>query len=565
MTFSPFPPPPPPVPATSLTEIDAIVARVARQKDAWIRTGIAARRVLLEQIIDGVVHEARGWAEVMSQLKGVGLGEPLHGEDWMYGPAATVRCARLLLDALREDGHPPPRRLYQRPDGQWVAQIFPASLIERLQGSGWSVEVWIQPGKPPSQGRIYRESPGTGKLALVLGAGNVSSIPATDVLYKLFVENEVVVLKMNPVNESAGPYLERAFQCLVDAGFFAVVYGGADAGKHLTDHAMVDSIHITGSDKTHDAIIWGRTPEEQAANKRSLTPRIQKPITSELGCVSPVIVVPGDWSAEDIRFHATSVAGMVSANASFNCLAAKCLVMHKGWTLREPFLAALEEAFRRTPPRKAYYPGAEERYGQFLAHTANPHVVGEPRPGCVPWTVFRDVPPHRGEYALSNEAFCGIIAETALDAENPADFLTRAVRFCNEDLWGSLSCSVIIDDATRTRHAGAFDKAIQDLRYGGIAVNGSAMFLFGLMSPTWGAYPGNTVDNVGSGIGVVHNAFLFDHPQKSVHYYPFRSWPKPPWFPNHRTLDELCRQVTFLEARPSLLRLVPVALAAIRG
>jgi hypothetical protein len=179
--------------------------------------------------------------------------------------------------------------------------------------------------------------------------------------------------------------------------------------------------------------------------------------------------------------------------------------------------------------------------------------------------VFRDVPARKGEYALSNEAFCGIIAETALDADGPADFLERAVAFCNDELWGSLSCAVLADDATQAQCASAFDKAIENLRYGGIAVNGSTMFLFGLMSTTWGAYPGNTPDDVGSGIGTVHNTFLFDHPQKSVHYYPFRMRPKPPWFPDHKSLAQLCRSVTALEAKPSLVRLVPVGLAAIRG
>lgn len=560
-----FPDPPPPIPAAPLPEIDAILDRLARTKDVWVQTNIERRIVLLERIVDGVVREARGWAEVMSQLKGVRTTEPSHGEDWMYGPAATVRCARLLLEALRHNGQPRPPKLYRRPDGQWVAQVFPTSLIERAQGGGWRVEVWIAPDKPPSQGRIYRQPSPAGKVSLVLGAGNVSSIPPTDALYKLFAEDEVVVLKMNPVNESVGPFLERAFQPLVDGGFFAIVYGGPEVGKHLTDHPLVDTIHITGSDKTHDAILWGRTPEEQATNKARMTPRIRKTVTSELGCVSPVIIVPGDWSQEDIRFHATSVAGMVAANASFNCLAAKCIVMSRSWTLRQAFLSALEDALRQTPPRKAYYPGAQDRYAQFLANTPNAHVVGEARPGCVPWTVFRDVPPKKGEYALSNEAFCGIIVETALEANGAGDFLQRAVRFCNEDLWGSLSCAVIIDDATRAQQAQAFDTAIEKLRYGAIAVNGSAMFLFGLMSPSWGAYPGNTLQDVGSGVGVVHNAFLFDHPQKSVHYYPFRSWPKPPWFPNHKTLTDLCRGITFLEAKPSLRRLLPVALAAMRG
>ena len=45
-------------------------------------------------------------------------------------------------------------------------------------------------------------------MSLVLGAGNQIGVPAEDILYKLFHEDEVVIVKMNPVNEFAGKYLE---------------------------------------------------------------------------------------------------------------------------------------------------------------------------------------------------------------------------------------------------------------------------------------------------------------------------------------------------------------------
>src|SRR5205814_683004 len=101
-----------------------------------------------------------------------------------------------------------------------------------------------EPGKPASQGRIYRE-PGGGngnaKVALVLGAGNVSSIGPMDVLYKLFAENEVVVLKTNPVNAYLGALIEEAFEPLAKRDFFAVVHGGAEVGGHLAAHPKIDT------------------------------------------------------------------------------------------------------------------------------------------------------------------------------------------------------------------------------------------------------------------------------------------------------------------------------------
>ena len=70
-------------------------------------------------------------------------------------------------------------------------------------------------------------------MSLVLGAGNVSSIPPMDVATKMFVEGFVCILKMNPVNEWVGPYLERALAPLIDRGYLRIVYGGAEVGSYL--------------------------------------------------------------------------------------------------------------------------------------------------------------------------------------------------------------------------------------------------------------------------------------------------------------------------------------------
>ena len=129
---------------------------------------------------------------------------------------------------------------------------------------------------------------------------------------------------MNPVNEALGPTLLEALRPLVDEGVLAIVYGGADVGAHASSHPKVGSLHVTGSDRTYDAIVWGGdTTKTKRAN--------EKPFSAELGCVTPVIIVPGPWSAADIRFQARHVASMVTQNASFNCNAAKVIVIVRGW------------------------------------------------------------------------------------------------------------------------------------------------------------------------------------------------------------------------------------------
>lgn len=64
-----------------------------------------------------------------------------------------------------------------------------------------------------------------------------------------------------------------------------------------------------------------------AGKKKSGTPPLKKPVSAELGCVSPVVVVPGEWSEEDLRHKALEVCRNVAGNASCNCLAMKARVM----------------------------------------------------------------------------------------------------------------------------------------------------------------------------------------------------------------------------------------------
>jgi len=555
-----------PVPATPLADIDAAVARVAAKKDAWPKVGIVERIALLGKCLEGVLAVSEEWVKGGCRLKGIAAGHPLEGEEWLAGPMTTARNIRLLIQALEAGGQPTPPKVFERPGGQKVARVFPSDAKDKVMFGGMTAEVWIQKGKPASQGQIYREpARGPGKVALVLGAGNVSSIPPMDFLHKLFALNEVVVCKMNPVNAHVGPRLERAFTPLIDAGYLAICYGGAQVGAHLTSHPKIDTLHVTGSDRTYDAIVWGADPEEQKRRKASGERKNDKPFTAELGCVTPVLVVPGPWSESDLRFQARHVAGMVAQNASFNCNAAKVVVTARGWGERRRFLDAVHETLRKTPARKAYYPGARERYQGFLEHYPKAESLGTAGADAVPWTVIPDVPSGAGEYALTTEAFCGVLAETDVDTADPGVFLKEAVALANERLWGTLSMCLLIHPATEKAFAKELDQAIADLRYGGIGVNVWPGLLYGLVSTTWGAYPGHTPEDIQSGSGVVHNSYLFDFPEKSVLRAPFRIRPTPVWFADHRTLAVVGRRITELEGSPTWLNVVKVAAAALRG
>ncbi len=63
------------------------------------------------------------------------------------------------------------------------------------------------------------------------------------------------------------------------------------------------------------------------------------------------------------------------------------------------------------------------------------------------------VPPKTGEYALNHEAFCGLLAEVTLDAEDPGEFLAKAVNFANQKVKGTLSCVLLVHPKTEKAHS----------------------------------------------------------------------------------------------------------------
>ncbi|MBW4552094.1 MAG: aldehyde dehydrogenase family protein [Aphanocapsa sp. GSE-SYN-MK-11-07L] len=550
---------------TDRWQADQIVHDLANRKQRWLEVEIPERINYLRRCVVGVQAVAATWVEVACQIKGIDPNSNLAGEEWTSGPLTTLANLQQLIQALAANGQPQPIDWRTAANGQKIARVFPRTVPEKLLWRGFRAEVWLQPDLPATQGAIYRQQTQMGRVALVLGAGNNTAIAPTDSLYKLFAENQVVLLKMNPVNAAIGPILAQAFQPLISAGWWQIVYGGADLGAYLCQHPEIDTVHITGSHHSHDAIVWGSDPIQQAERKAAGQPPFTKPITSELGCVTPILVVPGPWSASDLAWQARHVASMVAHNASFNCVAGKVLITATGWPQRRQFLAQVEQALARIPPRYAYYPGAQERYQQFLDRYPQAQPLSARTETMIPWTLIADLPAQAGEYALVQEAFCGVLAEVALAANDAANFLEQAVNFANQTIWGNLSCVVLIHPATQKRVRVELERAIAALRYGNIGINVWTGVGFLLTTTTWGAFPGNPLAEISSGQGVVHNTYLFDHPEKSVLSAPFRIFPLPAWFAGHCTLGQLGPILVDYEAAPTWGKLLRIVSLALRG
>lgn len=555
---------------TPIAELDVKLARLKARKGNWAALSTADRARLMRECMAALAKEADAWADKARQIKGYAEKSNGHGEEYLGGTLAVMRNLRLFAEALEAGGQPKLPKTWQRDDGQWVARVFPQSGLDKALFTGVTVDIWVEPGKEPSQGHLYREgtSPhGVGKeggISVVLGAGNQSSIPPMDVLYKLVVDNEVCILKMNPVNEAVGPHIERALKPLVDGGYLEVCYGGVEQGKYLTDHADVNSIHITGSARAHDAIIWGPGEAGEQA-KAEGKPRIDKTITSELGCVSPVLVVPGAWSDAELDYQARQVASMLAYNCGFNCNGSRLITVAKGWPLKDRFKKLVYAKLAATPTRKAYYPTAQQTWETFTKAYEHTDLGDASAPGTLPWTLLEGVSADDGEFALVNEPWAGIMSFVELDADDAGSFLDAMVPFANDKCWGTLSINVLVDPKTEKAHSDAFDAAIAGLRYGTIAINCWSGLGYGIVNATWGAFPGHPLDDIESGQGVVHNGLLLDHPQKSVIRSPFVMKPTPAWFTDHKNNVALGRTMTAFEAAPGWLKVPGVALTALKG
>jgi aldehyde dehydrogenase (NAD(P)+) len=263
------------------------------------------------------------------------------------------------------------------------------------------------------------------------------------VLYHMIVRGHVVMLKMNPVNDYLDPLIESIFAPFVHAGFLRVISGDVAIGEYLTHHPDVDEIHLTGSARTHDAIVFGVGPEGEARRARNES-LVNKPVTSELGGVGPLIIVPGRWSKADIRYHAEHAVTMKMHNSGFNCVAVQVLVLPEKWDQREEFMQAVRDVLRELPNRHAFYPGADKRQQAVVAA----HAQAEEYGGDVPRTLIPDLDPDGHDYCFTTEFFGTMLAQTSLPGDDPATYLRNAVAFCNERLSGTLGASIIAHPKT---------------------------------------------------------------------------------------------------------------------
>ena len=550
------------------TKLDSMIAEML---NAPIRkTGLSLQRRidLCNACIAAVQSVVDEWVHVGAQIKRGSGNTSVMAEELLTGPLIAVRLLRLLRDTFEDfithgfsrlpTLHPV--ETYSSMRRRVRVPIFPTRQLE---------DKWLFPGVS-AEAVLLSESPWktrhaafldmiyatkVNRICAVLVAGNVSSVPFSDTVHKALVLGTQVILKMNPVNTALTTVFQKAFAPLIAVGLLAIVEGDSQLGAELVEHAGVDEVHLTGSLATYNRIVWGATPTEQLERMRREDPKLRKPVTSELGNVSPWIIAPGKYTARQLRSQACHVAASITNNVGFNCLATRVIVTSSAWRQRDEFLRLVREAMQATPVRNAYYPGAVDRYEQFTGQRVEPD-----QNGALPWSLLESKSPDQDPMLFTEESFAPVCVETMILSDMGEDFFLKASEFCNHRLMGSLCASITVPNNGPMTQAKQLNQCIDRLRYGCVCVNQWSGLAYSLLTPGWGGSPLHKIESSGvgstpsteSGQGFVHNTYLLDGLEKSIVRGPLVDWIRPVWFPSHRYPLELGRALFDFYASDSL-------------
>ncbi len=560
---------------TTLTRLAAGAARLGNLPSL-------GRAALARDTVRTVAAAADRWVEAAVAIKteGGSLDDPAlasgAGEETATGPLVTMR---LLLTTCRvwqeidRQRRPrparPPRVLHAAAGGEGPASFVAVDVLPEprlLDGATFQGHRAIVRCANPGGVEAFEESwraeaalrPRSGGVAAVLGAGNVTGLAPGDAICQIFEHGRAAIVKLHPLHAPLEAVYRDAFAPLLAADLLAFTSGGPDMARALCGSPAVTQVHLTGGRAAFDALVWGgASPPSPGAG-----PVLAKPVTCELGNVTPWILVPGRYTPRQLRYQADLVAASIANNTSFNCIATKCIVTAKRWPQREAFLALVARRLESLPARRAWYPGAVAAWEEATGRRA-------PADGTLPCTLATGIDALGDRRLLDREWFVPVVAEVPLEAAEIESFCTAAAAFARS-LPGSLAASVTIPATLDARDRRRAELLAEHLRYGVVAVNTWAALAYAVASVPWGGYPGGTLAEPGSGIGHVHDPLLLPLVHNTLFEAPLATGLAPAWVPWHRSGRRLGRGLldayaAIAEGRSGLWPLVKMLPAVLAG
>ena len=515
---------------------------------------------MLDETISNIKEVSYFWATICSDNKGT-TRTPAEGEEWLGGPFASVLATQYYIKSLTNDDDLDEGNFNNSENSY---KVFPNNFIERITFPFINAKVYFNKSmsfedinKFRGFSKRYDIEP---SITLVLGAGNFSSIPYLDVLYHLITRRSVILLKLNPVNEYLKPVFEKVFKNFIERGYIIVTNGNINESKYMAAHPGINHIHLTGSDKTYEDIVYGR---ELTDNERSIktVPKVNsKPITSELGNVTPIIIHPGKWSTSDIKYQARKIVTGKLNNNGFNCIAAQVVVLPDGWGHTETLIKYVKYYMNKAKDRKAYYPDSIERLTKLEKDKSYERVNSL---SCTTPHLTREIKAYN-KYEL-DEVWSSTIYFRKIAYSNAEDYVKKATDYCNNELWGNLGVSVIIKDHNNKFNKHITRSYIENLRYGTIAINEWAAIGYIIPQLPWGGFPGNKDNDIQSGQSFVHNSMLFESPLKGIVETKFRisRLIDPPWFITNNKSRRLFMNLTYFQINNTKINLIKLIFSAL--
>lgn len=411
----------------------------------------------------------------------------------------------------------------------------PVEVNPMLPGN--SFEVWTTPSD--ENDTTDYENGDTGKIAVVLGAGNQSFLALVDILDNILRHKRSVLVKHHPLR----PWLSESFgimlEPLVQRGYFSQVPDiSNEATQALLSDPSVGHVHITGSYKTAQLI----QQILQKAHPELSQDKINSMVTSELGCATPQIMDDGVYTELELQHAAQCIAFGKKANGGCNCLSAQVVVLSKNWAQKDAFRTKLLDELKRQPTAPCYYPGSIERKasmvdkcqkaGSKCTPTEAASVSDETNISEADQVVLVEcgTPGEEGynSHPLLEEAFSPILAIVELDHNKEDDdsyLLKTVIPFLNnkDNIFGSLSCSIYTPVSKGKEYTRkGLQNALSKLQYGSISVN--QLNLFGYFTAAkggmWGGHKLETKCQSGNGnIGDLYG-IIGDKIGKAIVYGP---------------------------------------------
>lgn len=546
---------------------------VSKKRGEWATLSVAEKLGILQEIQAIITKEIKyedwkTYGKKTAEMMGYDVNNTVEG-DFEAGQQSLVMiivCKKQIDDMIvaykiRAGLAEPPKKLTKGNfetrkaiNGQVVMKTFPilpgdsTGLVGHIHG-----EVWMDSSKIQDESQVeafafdkaWENSVGDeGGLMIVLGAGNQSILTFVDIVHAMYTRNYVVYTKQHPIRTYANDIYSKLLAPLISRGYLALeAHSTLERSSALVYHPDADALHITGGKATHDLLVWGADPKERERNLKANTPKL-KNVTSELGAVSPWVVVPGKYTKAEMKSQAGSIAHFVHSNASCNCNAPKCIVVADDWDQKHEFLRIIEDELVNHTLPVAYYPNTEKRWNNFAAQYPDCKKLESntgrgieerglsagglnEKPLLLPYLQVEtkvDLESVAGkeaaskEFVFNNEPFAPVYTIATLQGTGQKDIMKfgkTASVFCNDYLFGTLSASMttppsLLDDE-------GVQTLIANMKYGCLCVNNWGGYGYIISNcGMWGAFPGETIDAVESGIGKCGNILAIPHFEKCV-------------------------------------------------